>query len=233
MNKERHLEIIEDRKQEIEMIESLIRKEDSHNEPVRILEAGCGRRWPFKMEGIQHILTGVDMDKAALEIRKNTLGDLHETVEGDLCSVDLGADRYDVIYCSFVLEHVKRADVVMKNFVKWIKPNGIIIIKIPDPYSVQGYITRITPYWFHVFYYRFILGHKTAGKPGYAPSFFISYVNKTSNRVRGGFFSSPPHTPPCGSAQAVHEDYRAGSPSSVRSIKRLVRLSRKPLSFDE
>ena len=184
MNKERHLEIIEDRKQAIEMIESLIRKEDSHNEPVRILEAGCGRRWPFKMEGIQHILTGVDMDKAALEIRKNTLGDLHETVEGDLCSVDLGANRYDVIYCSFVLEHVKRADVVMKNFVKWIKPNGIIIIKIPDPYSVQGYITRITPYWFHVFYYRFILGNKNAGKPGYGPysTYYHSIVSRRGMR---------------------------------------------------
>ena len=169
MNKERYLELIEDRRKEHEMIERLIRKKASNSEPIHILEAGCGRKWPFRLERNQYILTGVDMDKDALEIRKNTLSDLHKTIEGDLCSVDLGADKYDVIYSSFVLEHIKRADLVMKNFVKWAKPNGIIIIKLPDPYSVRGYITRITPHWFHVFYYRFIMRHKKAGKPGYGP----------------------------------------------------------------
>ncbi len=169
MNEERYLELIEDRREEHEMIERLIRKKASNSEPIHILEAGCGRKWPFRLERIQYILTGVDMDKDALEIRKNTLSDLHETIEGDLCSVDLDADRYDVIYCVDVLEHIKRADLVIKNFVKWAKPNGIIIIKIPDPYSVRGYVTRITPHWFHMFYYRFILGSKNAGKPGYGP----------------------------------------------------------------
>jgi SAM-dependent methyltransferase len=184
MNKETHLEIKEDRGQELEMIESLIRKQASHNEPIRILEAGCGSHWPFRLEEIQYTLTGVDVDRVALEIRKNTLSDLHEAIEADLCSVDLGADRFDVIYCHFVLEHIKRADVVMKNFVKWIKPDGIIIIKIPDPYSVSGYISRITPYWFHVFYYRFIRGNKNSGKPGYFPypTYYHSIVSRRGMR---------------------------------------------------
>lgn len=47
----------------------------------------------------------------------------------------------------------------MKNFVTWVKPNGIIIIKIPDPYSVRGFVTRNTPFWFHVLYYRIF--HRT------------------------------------------------------------------------
>ena len=171
MSKERYLELIKDRKQMNEMIESLIIKKASNSEPIHILEAGCGSRWPFRLEGIQYNLTGIDMDKDALEIRKNTVSDLHETIEGDLCSVDLGADRYDVIYSSFVLEHIERADLVMKNFVKWAKPNAIIIIRVPDSHSVRGYITRITPHWFHVFFYRFILGNKNAGKLGYGPYF--------------------------------------------------------------
>ena len=183
MNKKRHLELIEDCKQEYEMIESLIRNMASNSEPIHILEAGCGRQWPFRLEGIQYILTGVDMDKDALEIRKNTLSDLHETIEGDLCSVDLGTDRYDVIYSSFVIEHIQRADVVMKNFIKWTKPNGIIIIRIPDSYSVGGYITRITPYWFHIFYYRF-LGKKDVGKPGCGPypTYYHSIVSRSGIR---------------------------------------------------
>jgi len=184
MYEERYLELIEDRRQEHEIIERLIRKKASNSEPIHILEAGCGRKWPIRLEGIQYILTGVDTDKDALEIRKNTVADLHETIEGDLCSVDLGADRFDVIYCSFVLEHIKRADFVMKNFVKWAKPDGIIIIKVPDPRSVQGYITRITPHWFHVFYVRFILGNKNAGKPGYwpYPTYYHPIVSRSGIR---------------------------------------------------
>lgn len=120
------------------------------------------------------------MDKDAMEIRKNTLADLHETIVGDLCTVALEEERYDVIYCSFVLEHIQRADLVLKNFVKWIKPNGIIILRIPDPYSVQGFITRITPHWFHVFYYRVIMGNKSAGKPGYGP--YPTYYNPIISR---------------------------------------------------
>ena len=180
MSEKRYLKLIEDRTQEHELIEGLIKEKASKGEPIQILEAGCGRSWPFKLEGIQYVLTGVDMDKDALEMRKNTLSDLHEAIEGDLCSVDLEEDKYDVIYCSYVLEHVERADLVMKNFAKWAKPNGLIIIRIPDPYSVQGFITRITPHWFHVFYYRFILERKNAGKPGYGP--YPTYYNPIVSR---------------------------------------------------
>jgi len=83
-----------------------------------------------------------------------------------------------------VLEHIKRADIVVENFVKWAKPDGIIIIRIPDPHSVKGYITRVSPHWFHVFYYRFILGRKNAGKPGYPPypTFYHPIVSRSGMR---------------------------------------------------
>jgi SAM-dependent methyltransferase len=183
MNKKIYLDLTKSYEQENKLIESFIRRQASNGELIHILEAGCGREWPFKLEGIKYILTGVDTDKEALKIRKNNLNDLHETIEGDLSSIDLGMDRYDMIYCSFVMEHIERADVVMRSFVKWLKPNGIIIIKIPDPYSAFGFVTRITPHWFHIFYYR-ILGKKSAGKPGYAPypTYYHSVVSRRGMR---------------------------------------------------
>ncbi|MEE9355577.1 MAG: class I SAM-dependent methyltransferase [Methylococcaceae bacterium] len=180
MFKEKDLELIEDGERLNKIIEGFIRKKAYKKDAMHILEAGCGRRWPFQLEGINYILTGVDMDKAALDIRKNKLSDLHESIEGDLCSLDLGVDRFDVIYCSYVLEHIENADVVLNNFVKWLKPNGIIIINVPDPDSVHGFITRITPHWFHVFFYRFVEGKKNAGKPGYAP--YPTYYNPVISR---------------------------------------------------
>jgi SAM-dependent methyltransferase len=182
---ERRLEVFKDRKKEREMIEKLIRKKVSdNNKIIHILEAGCGRRWPYKLEGIPYVLTGVDIDKRALEMRKNTLADLDIAIEGDLTWINLDADKYDVIYCEFVLEHIKRADLVIKNFAKWVKPNGIIIIKIPDRNSVKGYITRITPFWFHIFFHRYILGSKFAGKPGYNPykTYFHPIVSRSGLR---------------------------------------------------
>ena len=115
------------------------------------------------------MLTGVDLDKAALEIRKNVLNDLHEIIEGDLRTVAFDDARFDVIYNAYVLEHIDGAEFVLKRFVDWLKPGGSLILHIPDPNSVQGFVTRISPHWFHVFYYRFILGKTSAGKPGYAP----------------------------------------------------------------
>ncbi|MGH9955766.1 MAG: methyltransferase domain-containing protein, partial [Pyrinomonadaceae bacterium] len=74
-----------------------------------------------------------------------------------------------VIYNSFVLEHIEDASQVLQNSTRWLKPGGIVVLKIPDPDSVCGFITRVTPHWFHVFYYRYLLGARNAGKPGYAP----------------------------------------------------------------
>ena len=51
----------------------------------------------------------------------------------------------------------------------WLKPHGIIVLKIPARDSVYGFVTRVTPFWFHVFYKRYLRGLPNAGKPGYGP----------------------------------------------------------------
>lgn len=154
---------------ESEIMEAYVRQQAVSGHPLQILEAGCGRRWGLRLDGIQYELTGVDMDKDALAIRKNKLNDLHHTIEGDLRDVQLPDDGFDVIFNSFVLEHVDGAETVLNNFVRWLKPGGIMIIMIPDPKSVHGFMTRVTPHWFHVLYYKLVLGDKNAGQPGYAP----------------------------------------------------------------
>ena len=163
------LELTSSWSHENKIIENHIREKAVAGEILQILEAGCGQKWSLNLDGIQYILTGVDLDKAALEIRKSTLKDLQETIEGDLRSVTLKENHYDVIYCSYVLEHIEGAEQVLNNFIKWLKPGGTIVLLIPDPDSVQGFITRVTPHWFHIFYYRSVLGNPNAGKDGYAP----------------------------------------------------------------
>lgn len=136
---------------------------------VEILEAGCGSRWSVRLDGMKYKLTGVDLDAEALRMRVDERRDLDEAIVGNLLEVDLGARKFDIIYNSFVLEHVRGAEALLNRFVDWLKPGGIIVLRIPDPNSVQGLITRITPHWFHVLYYRHVVHFANAGKPGYGP----------------------------------------------------------------
>lgn len=164
----RNVEIL-DASRKVPFLEDVVRRQANAGAPIEILEAGCGQRWLLKLDREGMILTGVDIDKDALEIRKNVRKDLDEAIHGDLRTIDFGSRRFDVIYSAFVIEHIEGAEGVLSRMVGWLKPNGVLIIEMPDPDSVKGLITRISPHWFHVFYYRFILGIKTAGQSGHGP----------------------------------------------------------------
>lgn len=136
---------------------------------VEILEAGCGRRWNVRLDGLDYKVTGVDLDALAVETRMSLRKDLDEVIIGDLLKVDLGDRKFDIIYSSFVLEHVIGAEALLRRFVGWVQPGGIILIRIPDPDSVKGLVTKLTPHWFHVWYYRVVLRYAGAGEPGRPP----------------------------------------------------------------
>ena len=135
---------------------------------LTILEAGCGNSCQLDLSGVEAHLIGVDSSEHALRIREQA-GDLDRAVIGDLRTVELDEGAFDVIYNSFVLEHVENAKQVLENFCRWLKPGGILILRIPDRESAYGFLLRITPFWVHVLYKRYIFGSRNAGKPGYDP----------------------------------------------------------------
>lgn len=139
-------------------------KIDAMAGPLRILEAGCGRRWPLNLT-VQHELIGIDLDAEAMAARQ----DLDAAILGDLRNHEFPDSSFDVIYCSYVLEHVPGAARVMANFSRWMRPGGLLIIEVPDPDSVFGWATRHTPHWFHVLFKRHIMRQKHAGETGYGP----------------------------------------------------------------
>ena len=52
---------------------------------------------------------------------------------------------------------------------KWTAPGGLIILRIPDQNSADGAVARMSPFWFHVMYWRLVHGIKEAGTPGFGP----------------------------------------------------------------
>jgi SAM-dependent methyltransferase len=163
-----------------EILSNYIKQKASSGVDLEILEAGCGTKWGLDLRDVQYTLTGVDIDSDALNIRKSQSGDLEVAILGDLRTVDLQENWYDVIYNAFVLEHVAGAEYVLKNFMRWLKPGGILILFIPDRDSAKGFLTRILPFWLHVFYKKYIQGVKNAGKPGFDP--FPTFFDKVVSR---------------------------------------------------
>lgn len=154
---------------ELELLEQRLRAQWRPGRTLRVLEAGCGREWHFRMDGVDYELTGVDLDAEALHARRVVKKDLTHGVVGDLRTIELPPESFDVIYNAFVLEHVAGARRVLDNFVRWLRPGGIMIIRVPDKDGVQGFLARNTPHFLHVLYYRWAWKMKDAGKPGFAP----------------------------------------------------------------
>ncbi|HVL58594.1 MAG TPA: class I SAM-dependent methyltransferase [Burkholderiaceae bacterium] len=139
------------------------------NRPIRILEAGCGNRWTLDLGPIRYHVTGVDLDKEAIEIRQRVHKDLDEAIWGDLCTVELPAESFDVVYSAFVLEHVEDAPAALQRLAASLRPGGLLILRLPDPGTARGLLTRFTPFWVHVLYHRWMMKNPNAGQPGYAP----------------------------------------------------------------
>lgn len=112
---------------------------------IEILEAGCGRRWPYRLHDVRYVLTGVDVNEDALRIWQEEKKDLDHVILGDLRTVRLEEHHFDIVYSAFVLEHIAEAELVFANFLRWLKPGGLMILKFPDRDSVYGFVTRITP----------------------------------------------------------------------------------------
>jgi len=137
---------------------------------VTILEAGCGRKWELDLETTDFELTGVDLDAHALEHRRSVTQDLDVGIVGSICDRDIvPLKHFDIVYSSYVLEHIDGALTTLENFAEWVRPGGLIVMWLPNRNSVYGWTARHTPYWVHVWVYRYFFGNRNAGKPGFSP----------------------------------------------------------------
>lgn len=161
--------IFKTKEEEFALLEKSIYALAQHTSPLEILEAGCGWRWPLTLNNINYTLTGVDISQKTIEIRQETYNDLDKIYVGDIRTITLPENKYDVIYNAFVLEHMTDSEKALENLITWLKPNGLLILRIPDRDSAYGFITRITPFWLHVWYKKYLRGRPNAGKPGYSP----------------------------------------------------------------
>jgi SAM-dependent methyltransferase len=132
---------------------------------ARIYEAGggSGSCLPDILRNAQ--VTVVDIDEAQLQKNKYA----STKVLGDIQTHDFPRESFDLVVCFNVIEHLDAPDQAIMRFYSALVPGGLLFIAAPNPHSFSGWITRMTPHWFHVEYYRRVLKYKSAGQPGNVP----------------------------------------------------------------
>lgn len=134
--------------------------------PVRIYEAGGGSA-SFLQRNVMDVteITVVDID--SVQLANNKYADVK--ILGDIETYAFPPGSFDLIVCYNVIEHLQAPDKAIELFLQALAPGGLLLIGAPNPRSFSGWVTKWTPHWFHVWYYRAILRHERAGQPGQVP----------------------------------------------------------------
>ena len=133
---------------------------------LNVYEAGGGSTSFLPPEVLRRShVTVVDIDED--QIRNNTYA--QQTILGDIQTYRFPPNSFDLIICYNVLEHVPYVEAALAGFFQSIKPGGLILIGAPNPRSLSGIVTKHTPHWFHIWFYRHVVGKKSAGLPGEPP----------------------------------------------------------------
>ncbi len=133
---------------------------------LAIYEAGGGSTSFLPLEVLRRAhVTVVDIDED--QIRNNDYA--QETILGDVQSHRFDPGSFDLVICYNVIEHLPDVEAALLRFCESLKQGGLILIGAPNPKSLSGVVTKYSPHWFHVWFYRHVRGDKKAGLPGEAP----------------------------------------------------------------
>jgi SAM-dependent methyltransferase len=133
---------------------------------LSIYEAGGGSTSFLPLEVLRRArVTVVDIDED--QIRNNDYA--HETILGDIQTYRFAPDSFDLVICYNVIEHLPDVEAALSGFCQSLRQGGLMLIGAPNPKSLSGIVTKYSPHWFHVWFYRHVRGDKNAGRPGQAP----------------------------------------------------------------
>jgi SAM-dependent methyltransferase len=143
---------------------------------LAIYEAGGGSTsfLPLSVLNRAHV-TVVDIDED--QIRNNDYA--QETILGDIQRYRFQPETFNLVICYNVIEHLPDVEAALLGFCESLRCGGLILIGAPNPKSLSGVVTKYSPHWFHVWFYRHVRGDKKAGLPGQAPfpTFFHPLVS--------------------------------------------------------
>jgi SAM-dependent methyltransferase len=125
---------------------------------LHVLEAGCGSTSRVHL-GPRARVTGLDI--SPVQLARNDA--LQEQILGDLQFYPIPNAAFDAAVCWDVLEHLDDPTAAVRNMAQALRPGGVLVLAVPNLWSLKGVITKLTPFWLHVAFYRFALGDRRVG----------------------------------------------------------------------
>jgi SAM-dependent methyltransferase len=121
--------------------------------PAIVLEAGCGSTSDVDLPFEKKVM-GIDID--AEQLKHNDR--IEAKIQGDLQTYELPKDKFDIVACVDVLEHLPFPEKAITNMIKSVKPGGYLLIAGPEPYSYKGLVAKYTPHSMRYFIHRLLTG---------------------------------------------------------------------------
>lgn len=116
---------------------------------TRALDAGCGiglNSFYLARKRPSAIIEACDLDPGLVEAAKLILGDLNlsnvNILQADLTEL-AEVDKYDLIFCLDVIEHIPDDSRVLANFYRALKDGGILFLSTPHERHTRRYFKNL------------------------------------------------------------------------------------------
>ncbi|MCX5704068.1 MAG: class I SAM-dependent methyltransferase [Candidatus Omnitrophica bacterium] len=100
--------------------------------------SGEGRPKSYSLKGLVKVSIGVDINKG---LYKNEIID--KKVLWDAYSLPFKKEAFDLIYCDYVLEHIKQPQDFMEDLGRVLKKGGFFIFRTPNLYHYVPLIAKV------------------------------------------------------------------------------------------
>jgi len=122
----------------------ILEQSSSIVEPMTILELGCGPGlYTERIAALNHNVTGIDFSNRSLQTARQRAQKSGLTIEyicGNYLELDLGMDKYDLIFIIFtdfcVLNPVEQ-DVLLKSIFQALKKGGLFLFDVNHPIRIE------------------------------------------------------------------------------------------------
>jgi len=108
------------------------------------LGAGAGIVEQLQFRGLVACVAGVDPDPRVLDNPH-----LDEAAVGVGERIPFEDDRFDLVVCDNVVEHLEDPGAVFREVGRVLKPGGHFLLKTPNKHHYVALAASLTPHWFH------------------------------------------------------------------------------------
>ena len=115
----------------------------------RVLDAGCGHGSGLRLRGQCAHVVGYDVDD---DVFLNP--EIDTPIKGDLQNLDLPSETFDLVVCSWLVEHLSDPLECFQQFARVLKPNGVLLLVTPNMFHYAMLGSRFTPFRFHRWFLR-------------------------------------------------------------------------------